>query len=149
MLTEPEKLQDLALIQSVKKMLKEASELSFRLGIDIYLYNFLKYREIKKYEYVNIINKKVKFLITDDNRIATDGIECLSIILSKNQALRLFNYFSQQGLHVHEDETGIYYYEENTLPYYSVKDQMNTSEDPIKWSPHIFIIGKYFNQWND
>jgi hypothetical protein len=149
LMTEPEKLQDLALIRTVKKMLQEASKLSFRLGIDIYLYNSLGFREIKKYDYVNVINEKIKFLITGDNRIATDGIEFLSTILFRNQALQLFNYFSQRGLTVHEDRTGIFYYEEDTLPYYFVKNRMTTSDDPIKWSTRVLTKGRYFNLWDD
>lgn len=144
----PERLTDLALIRTVKKMLQEASKLSFRLGIDIYLYNLPKFREIKKYDFVKVINEEIKFLVTEDNRLATDGIEYLSATLSKNQAIQLFNYFSQRGLTVHENETGIFYYEEDTLSYYSIKDKMTTSEDPIKWSTRVLTKGRYFNLWD-
>jgi hypothetical protein len=147
----PQSLQDLALIQVIKKMLRDASDLSFRLGVDIYLYNFPGFHEIKKNSYVNIINKKVEFLVTKDKRIAARGIECISTILTKSLAKRLFNHFLPHsfGFTMHEDETGIFYYEECTLPYHFVQECMTTLEDPIKWSSRALLKGRYFCLWDD
>ncbi|HXP51175.1 MAG TPA: hypothetical protein VN922_14550 [Bacteroidia bacterium] len=149
-LENPRPLRKIAFVQTIKKMLQDASKLSFRLGTDIHIYNSPGFREIRKTAYVNIINEKIKFLVTTDDRIAIDGIDSLSSIFPKDIAFRFFNILIQHyGLLARMDETGICYYEKDTLSYYSIKNKMITSEDPIKWTGRALIKGRYFNLWDD
>jgi len=148
-LENPRPLRKIAFIQTLKKILQDASQLSFRLGADIYIYNSPGFREIRKSACINVINEKIKFLVTTDNRIAIDEIDCLSAIFSKKVAFQFFDMLIQCGLPARMDETGVYYYERDALPYYSIKDKMITSEDPIKWTGRALIKGRYFNLWDD
>jgi hypothetical protein len=139
------RLQDLALPHVIDKVLRDASKLSLRLGIDVYFYNFPGYREIKKCSSINFIDKEIKFFVTMDDRIAINGAECLSAILFPNEVTECFKEFQQMGLTIFKDKTGIYYFERDLLPYHFIKEHIVTFDDMSKWRLRDWI--KYFDLW--
>src|SRR5215467_6953174 len=141
-----ERLQDLALPHVVDKVLREASKLSLRLGIEIYFYNSSGYREIKKLSSIDFVDKKIPFLVMDDGRIAVKGTECLSAILPENQALKYFKFLDKGiGLTVHKDKSGLYYYEKRLPPYNIIKEHMTNFGNMSQWTDTIWT--EYFNLW--
>lgn len=140
-----ERLQDLALPLAVDKVLRDASKLSLRLCVDIYFYNYSGHRKIKKLSSIDFVDEKILFLVMEDDRIAAKGTECLSAILPENQALSYFKIFGKEGLNVHKDKSGLYYYEKKILPYNIIKGNITTFGDTSKWSDDDWE--KYYDLW--
>ena len=140
-----ERLQDLALPHVIDKVLRDASKLSLRLGIDVYVYNFPGYRKIKKSSSIDFVDERIEFFITKDNRIVIKGAECLSAVFLADRAARTFKRFQQIGLTISKDISGIYYFEKELLPYNVIKGNMETFGDTSKWRTKDWLI--YFNLW--
>lgn len=129
-----EKLEDLATPFALDRVLRDASKLSLRLGVNVYIYNFADHRTIKKFSCIDFIDKKIDFAITKDNRIAAEGADRLSGIILKDKAIKYFKRFQELGLNIFKDKSGIYYFEKEILPYHILKRNMTTFKDISRWN---------------
>ena len=140
-----ERLQDLALPHAVDKLLRDASKLSLRTCVDVYIYNFSGHRKIKKVTSIDFIDEKINFLVMDDDRIAIKGAECLSAVLPEYHVMHYLRDFRRLDLPMYKDKTGLYYYEKKLLPYNILKDNLTTFSDTSRWSDNDWA--KYYSLW--